>query len=208
MNQMKALSVWQPWASLLPATLNGARVKQFETRGWATRYRGPIAIHAAAKSPRWVVAHDYDGLPAATLAAMGKALGIFPGDFGDRMFDKLPRGAIIATAELVECWEITGNDGRGEAYIHLDAETARDGRARFRIVHGYEYRFGDWSPGRYAWQLEDMKLLPTPIPAKGAQGLWWWDERFMGIDLASGPDYSVLSDGSIRQNPNWRGSVD
>lgn len=40
---MKAITIWQPWASLL-----AHRVKTYETRSWATAYRGPIAIHAAA----------------------------------------------------------------------------------------------------------------------------------------------------------------
>ena len=41
---MKALSLWQPWASLI-----AAGVKRFETRHWETRHRGPIAIHAAKR---------------------------------------------------------------------------------------------------------------------------------------------------------------
>jgi hypothetical protein len=31
------------------------------------------------------------------------------------------------------------------------------------------------NPGRYAWILEDIKPLPEPIPARGAQGLWNWE---------------------------------
>lgn len=39
---MKALSIRQPFASLIIAG-----VKQFETRDWPTKYRGKLAIHAA-----------------------------------------------------------------------------------------------------------------------------------------------------------------
>ena len=39
---IKALSLWQPWASLMVAG-----VKLHETRHWSTEYRGPLAIHAA-----------------------------------------------------------------------------------------------------------------------------------------------------------------
>lgn len=39
---MIALSLWQPWASLIA----DAR-KTIETRHWEMRYRGPLAIHAA-----------------------------------------------------------------------------------------------------------------------------------------------------------------
>jgi hypothetical protein len=38
---MKAITVHQPWAALL-----AHGVKRYETRGWSTNYRGPIAIHA------------------------------------------------------------------------------------------------------------------------------------------------------------------
>lgn len=41
---MKALSLWQPWASLIAV---GA--KQYETRSWSTLYRGLLAIHAAKR---------------------------------------------------------------------------------------------------------------------------------------------------------------
>jgi hypothetical protein len=45
-HKMKAITIWQPWASL-----KACGAKEFETRSWATSYRGPIAIHAAAKKP-------------------------------------------------------------------------------------------------------------------------------------------------------------
>jgi hypothetical protein len=39
-----------------------------------------------------------------------------------------------------------------------------------------ERLFGDWSQGRYAWELANVKMLDKPIPAKGKQGLWNCDE--------------------------------
>lgn len=36
---MKAITIWQPWASLA-----AIKKKRYETRSWATRYRGPIAV--------------------------------------------------------------------------------------------------------------------------------------------------------------------
>jgi hypothetical protein len=39
---MKALTLWQTWATLVSI---GA--KTIETRSWGTSYRGPLAIHAA-----------------------------------------------------------------------------------------------------------------------------------------------------------------
>lgn len=41
---MKALSLWNPWASLMAVV-----AKKIETRSWPTSYRGATAIHAAKK---------------------------------------------------------------------------------------------------------------------------------------------------------------
>jgi len=37
-----------------------------------------------------------------------------------------------------------------------------------------EKAFGLWTVGRFSYQREDVKRFATPIPAKGAQGLWDW----------------------------------
>ena len=47
MTQIKALSLWQPWASLI---LLGH--KHYETRSWFTDYRGKLVIHAAKKKSK------------------------------------------------------------------------------------------------------------------------------------------------------------
>ena len=54
---MKALSLRQPWASLIA---NGR--KTIETRTWRTHYRGPLAIHASAR--------PYDDLPTGGIIAV------------------------------------------------------------------------------------------------------------------------------------------
>ncbi len=45
---MKALTLTQPWASLMAI---GA--KRIETRSWSTPYRGELVIHAAKGFPKW-----------------------------------------------------------------------------------------------------------------------------------------------------------
>jgi hypothetical protein len=75
---MKAISLWQPWASLIAAAL-----KIDETRHWSTDHRGLIAIHAAKRL-------DVAGAPdTLCLSAFGHA---WP--------DSLPRGAIVAVGQL------------------------------------------------------------------------------------------------------------
>jgi hypothetical protein len=83
---VKALSILQPWASLIAI---GA--KQYETRSWQTTYRGPIAIHASKRiGPR---GRDFcqDPLVARAYRSAGVA----------NPAQQLPRSAVIATARLV-----------------------------------------------------------------------------------------------------------
>lgn len=86
---MKAITIWQPWASLLAT---GA--KQYETRSWATSYRGPIAIHAAKKD----ISDVLHILPRHLANKMKETIGTELKD--------LPTGSVIATAELVNVWSI------------------------------------------------------------------------------------------------------
>lgn len=141
---MKALTLWQPWATLVAI---GA--KKIETRSWHTNYRGPLAIHAA----KWIDKKTlklcfqepfFDCLTQAGYRLI--AYHLFRGA-------TLPRGAIIATCELIAVLQIDRN-------FCLPAEP--------------ELSFGDFTPGRYAWFLDNIEALPKPIPARGRQRLWEW----------------------------------
>ncbi len=152
---MKAITIWQPWATLIAI---GA--KKYETRSWATNYRGPIAIHAAQKPFNTDTYLDRELYPFA------KALNL-PDIYS---FDKLPYGCIIATAELIGCWEICvdGGDNGWDFAPTLDNSYHATKQEMF---------FGDWTPGRYAWQFRNMKMLPEPIKTKGHQRLWNWEAK-------------------------------
>lgn len=131
---MKALTLWQPWAQLIAV---GA--KSYETRSWPAPRNligQRIAIHAAK---RW----DRDLQAICLEEPFRSALLEFssPSD--------LPRGVVVATARLLECFPTSSlNPSRAER------------------------SFGDWGPGRYAWLLVDVDRLKKPIPARGAQGIW------------------------------------
>lgn len=157
---MKAITLTQPWATLVAI---GA--KRIETRGWSTSYRGPLAIHAAKG-----------------IASVGGAEGLMrlcrSEPFRSTLLaahylgtPALPRGAIVATCELVAVLrtENTPIGARGETVII-------DSSAEYRVITmtDHEIAFGDYSPGRYAWILADIRALPEPIPAKGALSLWEW----------------------------------
>ena len=141
---MKAITLTQPWASLVAI---GA--KKWETRSWATNYRGPLAIHAAKGWPRWAqdsMEHRY------FRTVLHEA---FQGYERDRVDGA--RGHIIAIVQLVGCWPT-------EAVMLAKKLTDQ------------EAAFGDYSPNRFAWRLDDVEGLGQPIPATGHLGLWDWDE--------------------------------
>lgn len=151
---MKVLTLSQPWATLVAI---GA--KKIETRSWNTRYRGPLLIHAAA------------GLgPVGGVLGLGAQCSVEPFwgvlHAADYMrSDMLPRGAIVAVAELVSVIPTEILNRQGSWIIDTDTWSMTD----------QERAFGDYTPGRYAWLLSDVQALPTPIPVKGQLGLWEWE---------------------------------
>jgi hypothetical protein len=74
---MKAISLWQPWASLW---LTDRKIH--ETRHWPTKHRGWLAVHAAKHRDA-----DCDDF--------AKQLRLSP--------DQLPYGLIIGAVDLVSC---------------------------------------------------------------------------------------------------------
>jgi hypothetical protein len=137
---MIAITLHQPWATLVAI---GA--KEYETRSWATRYRGQIAIHAGKYKCR-----DYGKLlwQDPFKSVLKKA--------GFDYYDALPFGMVIAVADLTAIYD-------GEMLAPKLAAMGRD----------QELIFGSYGPGRYAWRLENVKRI-APRPARGGHKLWTW----------------------------------
>lgn len=158
---MKAITIWQPWASLIAIGAKG-----FETRGWFTGYRGPIAIHAAKKDVREIMR----GLPSDVQREMFNCLYRHFG-IGDGALKRMPTGAIIATARLVNVWYIgLGRDG--PEGIRQEKDKGLCMKEPHLFPTAQERHFGDWTPGRYAWEFADVRPLLKPVPISGKQGLW------------------------------------
>jgi len=143
---VKAITIHQPWASLI-----AHGYKRFETRSW-TNYRGPIAIHAGLQS-------DFETVKMLALNYTRIWHQISP----------LPKGCIVAVAELVECWEI------GRRIFADGGIVIRNSRGEEKVPDLNEFYFGDFTPGRFAWELLNVRWLREPIPARGRQGLWNWE---------------------------------
>lgn len=148
---MKTLTLTQPWATLVAV---GA--KRIETRCWKTSYRGPLAIHAAKDFPR-------DARDFSTCNLVRRVLAL---KFGDSHFaaDAYPLGRVLATCRLTNVLPTEVVDNADNVFS-----------ASLEPLGALEWAFGDYSPGRFAWILEDVAELPEPEPAKGALSLWDWD---------------------------------
>ena len=174
---MKAITIPQPYASLI---IIGA--KRFLTMDRATAYRGPVAIHARkaeiapdtkAGLALWhSVVHAMGQGADWSLDATHRAVRFMESDGRCVYQDQFPHGAVLATARLAECWEVRHVEKYG-AVLGIDRADKHDDK----LIRGpaNELLFGDWTPGRYAWELADVQPLPAPVPAKGRPGLWEWE---------------------------------
>ncbi|WP_413175404.1 ASCH domain-containing protein [Anabaena azotica] len=88
---MKALSLWQPWASLI-----AIKAKSIETRSWYTSYRGELLI-CAAKTMNTPYRDYYYSLPVIPMLSESDPVP----------FEDLPRGKAVAKVRLVNCVKIT-----------------------------------------------------------------------------------------------------
>jgi hypothetical protein len=143
---MKAISLWQPWATLIAI---GA--KEYETRGWHTNYTGLLAIHAAK---HWTLREAilcYEEPFFTVLSAAGVRLPARCD--GGRPPTFLPTGCLVAVGRLVDCRRMNRVDWNPPATTQ-------------------EMKFGDWRDGRYAWRIKDVVKLPGPVPWVGKQGLF------------------------------------
>lgn len=145
-----------PWVTLIA---RGA--KRIETRGWMPRSGtlapgGLLAIHAG----REVSTHERqlcDQEPFRT--------ALRPND--NYLYPELPLGMVLCVCRAVEfrrAWEPSGEmTWRPAPWVTGLSEQER--------------AFGDYSStfSRCGWTLNVVHRLETPIPARGKQGLWWWD---------------------------------
>lgn len=185
---MRAITVHQPWASLV-----AANVKTIETRSWSTKYRGPLAIHAAKRLPKedecpGQIGRDLLGtltywLPDVFTEEDQIAQGLMPD--GDLIGFPLPFGMVVATCVLADVVpmvdEIPPQSEWREPWSCITVEPwpilnrwRGFGSVEPRYV-GDQAPYDDFRPGRFAWMLSDIQWI-KPVPARGRQQLWEWSE--------------------------------
>ena len=144
---MKALSIRQPWASLI---VKGASVfksvdngngstrvefagvifKGIENRRWATKYRGRIYVHASSKADDFI----------KTTKWLGGHIGLAPSACMLLASTKYsPKGCIIGEVDIVDCV----------------AESK-----------------SPWFVGAFGFRLANPKAYEVPIPCKGRLGFF------------------------------------
>jgi hypothetical protein len=152
---VKALSLWQPWATLV---MLGA--KRIETRSWGTEHRGPLLIHAGLRSTRELIelCHEEPFRTALRAAGIGR-------------WQDLPRGAVLGHVNVVAVERIAGPfvpTAAGLSETH-EVDTSSDG---MMPPPEPEYSFGNYAPGRFAWLLEEPQAFAKPVPLRARQKLF------------------------------------
>lgn len=153
---MKALTIWQPWASLV---MIGA--KPWEFRGWnfvdrphlAKLIGQRIVIHAGARAVRPAELEDILDRIDESESALDPAL---------------------ARPFIVELLEARRRKETGAAPLAAALGTAILGKPR-NCLDLFVDKVADSSridEHMYAWPLSHLMPFPEPVPAIGAQGFW------------------------------------
>jgi hypothetical protein len=147
--RMKALTIWQPWASLVMA---GA--KPWEWRRWPpprSLIGQRLAVHAGKRAvkPQDIAEIVIDIRRGDSSLVADIALELL-----DRVHHSMwPLSSMLGTA-------IVGEPVPALAWA---AAHLKPGYDSTRIDHH-----------NFAWPLTEIERFEPPIPARGAQGLWDW----------------------------------
>ena len=148
---MKALTIWQPWASLV---MIGA--KPYEFRRWDYRDRSPalegqrIVIHAGARPIKEIEVDDI-------IARMNEQVSSLRTEIAMPLLLRLKqaykcRGVVELSAALGSA--VLGKPRRVDALFSSPADSDR-------VDHHM-----------WAWPLTEIKTFDAPVPVRGAQGFW------------------------------------
>jgi hypothetical protein len=144
---MRALTIWQPYATL---SINGWKRFEFRDYKMPAHIIGQrIAVHAAVRKPRNAdIAEILNNTHWVCAGAETRDVGAAY-TWADKVWrrsDLIPLGAVLGTA-------IIGKPFKTEM---LDSPFAHR-----------------WN---WAWPMLDIERFDAPVPAKGAQGFWNWEQ--------------------------------
>lgn len=145
---LRVLSLHNPWACLM-----ACGSKTIETRGWGTKYRGDVAIHASKN-------FDRDEKELCMKSPFCDEL--HKGNWHTLRQVRDTGGHVLCIVELYDCVEMT--------HAMCEEMRLKSGSAAF------DFLFGAWEPGRYAWKTRNVRRLDKPKELRGLQGLYTWPE--------------------------------
>lgn len=186
-----ALTIHQPYASLIAHGVKEWETRPHPPAGWpgisdGTR-RQPgcrvepgalVLIHAAVKPPRlqrhvgpWLLDSTFDRLRMTKTIPASENGGLF----ASHHTIWLPLGAVVATARITDVVPIDvvpyphGMDrwvwappGRLD-YCQLVYHEDYGGVGEHPVDISDQLPYGEWTPGRWAWRLGDVRKLDEPV---------------------------------------------
>jgi activating signal cointegrator 1 len=176
---MKAITVRQPWASLI-----AAGVKTIDTRPRPTSYRGRVAIHAGRDER--AIGHGVGPYQTWTEPGDPRAWACQVWQPIETKF-VLPLGAVVASAVLSDCLPIYGSGDfqtlrETERYLYLAEAGTLWIESRGHVSPPTDnitdqLPFGDFTPGRWALLLDNIKPATDRCP-------WCWGEAGTGREIS------------------------
>jgi len=178
---MKAITIWQPWASLI---MVGAKPFEFRPKSFLQYANAPaigerVVIHAGARPIKPAEVEDL----LRRLGADDDMTGLVV-DVARQLLERvraahkyrgLPLAAGLGTAVLGK------PRNAGTIFAGLPHDSDR----------------GDFN---WAWPLTDLQPFDAPVPARGFQGFWHWPQKTAIV-------VAVVDDGEASAPANVAGGV-
>lgn len=156
MTIMKAITIWQPWASLV-----AIEAKPYEFRGWTpprSLIGQRIAIHAGARPVRRA---EVRALLIQLANPASRGTPCLHADKAIPLLEAALRDPSSVPLSHILCTAILGEPKRGDlCAAEFGTEAGNDSD-----------RDGTFNWG---WPLASIEPLEPPVPAKGLQGFWNW----------------------------------
>jgi len=158
---LRALTVWQPHASLLCM----ADTKDLDNRKKRTHYRGELAIHAGLKVDEAAMVGLY-GLIMRLRFADGPLASLFKP--GAHVSESNPPA--ISAADIIDMWKRLPAPTAKSFHLDLPLEAVV---GVIDLVDCVTESDSPYFTGPFGWVRATPRLLPTPVPCKGKQGIWF-----------------------------------
>ncbi len=197
---MRALTLHQPWATLIALGVKTVETRSWATpyRG-RLLIHAARGVEPTSVGDYQVGRISGRGWPTSyTMYAPGFVSILNGGPGRSEHMHDLPLGAVVAVCTLrdvvpvvtpaqheadaledlrAEAWPgrsfvVDTAESHGGSLRHLE-QFSEEGGLCTRIRDLEDQRpYGDFTPGRFIWLLDDVRAVTPPVPARGAHRLW------------------------------------